>query len=89
MSKFQNGDKVKDSVTGFEGIIVCTTNWLNGCTRYGVQPDKLTKEGTMHGVEMVDEPQLILVKAAVQPEKMKKVENKPGGPRDACEKARQ
>lgn len=31
------GSKVKDKVTGFEGIAIARTCWLNGCVRLGVQ----------------------------------------------------
>ena len=32
------GQKVRDVVTGFEGIADCRMEWLNGCVRVGVQP---------------------------------------------------
>ncbi len=56
------GDKAKDIVTGFEGICVARTEWLNGCTRIGLQSDKL-KDGVPTDIQNFDEPQLILVKA--------------------------
>jgi hypothetical protein len=31
------GDKVKDMVTGYEGIVVSESQWMNRCIRYGVQ----------------------------------------------------
>lgn len=61
------GDKAKDMVTGFEGICVARTEWLNGCTRITLQSDKL-KEGVPGDNYTFDEPQLRLVKAgAVKP----------------------
>lgn len=36
--KFNNGEEVKDLVSGFTGIIDCSSLWLNGCRRYSVQP---------------------------------------------------
>ena len=36
------GDRVVDRVTGFNGIVVCITTWLNGCVRYGLQAEELT-----------------------------------------------
>ena len=41
--KFNNGEEVKDLVSGFTGIIDCSALWLNGCRRYSVQPK--VKEG--------------------------------------------
>lgn len=35
----RNGDKVKDRVTGFTGIVIGITTWLNGCIRAGIQSE--------------------------------------------------
>jgi len=35
------GDRVKDLITNFEGIVVCRTEWLNKCVRICVQPEQL------------------------------------------------
>lgn len=61
--KFQNGDEVKDSVTGLKGIIVVTSVWLNGCIRYSVQPQEL-KDGKPVEASSFDENELILVKSS-------------------------
>lgn len=37
------GDEVKDRVTGFRGIAIGITEWLNGCIRITIQPQKLDK----------------------------------------------
>lgn len=58
------GDKVKDSVTGFAGIAIAKIEWLHGCIRVTVQPDKLGGDGKPLDVETFDEPQLIVTKAA-------------------------
>lgn len=58
----QMGDKAKDTVTGFQGIVVAKTTWLNGCTRVGLQSDVL-KDGLPTEPQWFDEPQLILVEA--------------------------
>lgn len=65
-NKVSLGDKVKDSVTGFEGIVVAETLFLNGCTRIGVQSDKL-KDGLPTDAQWFDAPQLTLVTAKVTP----------------------
>ena len=36
--KFDNGQKVKDRVSGMTGIINGSVVWLNGCKQYSVQP---------------------------------------------------
>lgn len=35
------GNKVRDTVTGFTGIVVGKTIWMYGCERSAVQSDKL------------------------------------------------
>ena len=62
-SKFKNGDIVKDSVTGYMGMVVATTLWLNGCYRYVVQAQKLGENGKPVDDCAFDEHQLVLVKA--------------------------
>lgn len=44
--KFNNGEEVKDLVSGFTGIIDCCAIWLNGCIRYSIQPK--VKKGETH-----------------------------------------
>jgi hypothetical protein len=56
------GDKVKDSITGFEGIVTGKTIWLNGCTRVGVQSDVL-KDGVPTEAQWIDEPQLKVIES--------------------------
>ncbi len=38
------GDKARDTITGFQGIVVAITEWLNGCIRITIQPQEL-REG--------------------------------------------
>ena len=54
---FQLGEKVKDVLTGFIGIIVCQARWLNGCVKYGVQ-GVLKKDGVVPDPQWIDEGQL-------------------------------
>jgi hypothetical protein len=65
--KIQLGDRVKDIVTGFTGIAIGRTEWLNGCARITVQPEKLTKENKIADTGCFDEPQLVLIKAKQVP----------------------
>lgn len=64
MKTVQLGDKVKDAVTGFTGIAVGRSEWLNGCVRIAVQSDKL-KDGLPTESHWIDEPQLSVIKAGV------------------------
>jgi hypothetical protein len=82
-AKFQNGDIVKDTVTGYKGMIVATTLWLNGCYRYVVQSQKLDKDGKPHDPPAFDEHQLELVKSMFA-----KGKHDTGGPRPAVSQAK-
>jgi len=57
------GDKVKDTVTGFLGIVVGTTRWLNGSVSCGVQADYLDEADLPGQIIWIDEHQLDLVVA--------------------------
>lgn len=75
------GDRVKDKVTGLSGIAVARTEWLYGCIRITVQPEKLGKDGNVPETSTFDEPQLEVVKSqVVKNTKINTVANY--GPRD-------
>lgn len=56
------GDVVRDSITGFEGVVVSSHQYLHGCMRLTVQPQSL-HDGKPIETQTFDEPQLILVTA--------------------------
>jgi len=58
------GDRVKDPITGFSGIVTCVTHWLHGCVRIGVQPEAL-HEGKPVDDRYFDEAQMVVVDKAV------------------------
>lgn len=70
------GQKVRDKITGLEGITVVRSEFLFGCIRFGVQPQEV-KEGKPAEWVYVDEPQLEVVKDTPAP----KVEEPTYGPR--------
>jgi hypothetical protein len=83
------GDRVKDPVTGFAGIVVCETKWLHGCIRLGVQPETMRKgDAKIPEAQYFDQSQLILIKSgihkpvivAVIPTPPKTERRGPGGP---------
>lgn len=55
------GDTVRDSITGFQGVVICRAKWLHGCERLTVQPRELGKGGQPHESQTFDEPQLVPV----------------------------
>ena len=54
------GDKVKDKISGLEGIAVEKREYLNGCIQYAVQP-KMKKGATELPSWCIDEAQLEVV----------------------------
>jgi len=71
------GQKVEDRVTGFTGIAVSRTEFLQGCCRIEVQPT-IDKEGKIPDLGCFDEPQLKVVGNGLLVEEPK--EKKTGGP---------
>jgi hypothetical protein len=83
------GDRVKDPISGFEGIVNCVLTYLNGCIRCGVRPESVDKEGKPKDEQYFDQSQLQTVKPGVlKPLTMTAVEapvqreqaRTPGGP---------
>jgi len=72
--KFETGDSVKDSITGFYGLIIGRTQWLHNCNTYCVKSREL-KDGKPMDAQWFDEPQLELIEEKVMEEK-----NDTGGP---------
>ncbi len=79
------GDLVKDKVSGFKGVIVSQHDYLNGCTRFTVQP-LIDKDWKLPVSETFDMPQLetITVDAAESEPK----EGRTGGPDKYLDKSR-
>lgn len=79
------GDRAKDRITEFEGVITCITTWLNGCVRVGIQSEKL-KDGKPLDAEYFDEVQVeILESGYIKPHHKTQAEAKtvakpPAGP---------
>jgi len=61
MAKIKLGDKVRCKVSGFEGIAVTRSLYLNGCERWDIQP-RVDKDGKPQKGIYVDIQQLERVK---------------------------
>jgi len=59
--EFQFNQKVRDKVTGFEGIVLGRTEYATGCVQYGVCPSKLTIDGRMPDWHWLDGGRLVLI----------------------------
>lgn len=56
------GATARDSITGFSGVVVCISYWLNGCQRVTLQP-KECREGKPLDYQTFDVQQIELVDA--------------------------
>jgi hypothetical protein len=69
------GDKVRDTVSGFTGIVTAYTTFLHGCARVVVQPP-VDKDGKLPESASFDVPQLDVLESKTIP----KGSDKDGGP---------
>lgn len=67
------GDRVRDKVTGFEGIAIGRSTWLYGCERIGIEPTTLDDGGLPIEPVFFDEQRILLVEAALVPKVPKRV----------------
>ena len=72
--KIKLGDEVRDRITGFEGMAVQRSEYLNGCVQFEVQP-KADEKGELPDSAFVDEQQLEIIKENGEEEE----EEKAGG----------
>ena len=59
--KFEFGDKVRDEITGYEGLTTGFTDYISGCAQYLVQPPVKEEDGTWRDSKWFDEDRLTLV----------------------------
>jgi hypothetical protein len=82
MVRIELGDVVRDSITGFEGVVIADTSWLHGCRRLTVQPSALHDGRPVESCSF-DELQLLLVrKSGHEPQR------DAGGPRPEPSRAK-
>ncbi|HLW67875.1 MAG TPA: hypothetical protein VKS79_21330 [Gemmataceae bacterium] len=81
MAEFKPGDRARDKISGFEGVVTGVHKWINGCTTISVQKETLDKDGLPLKSQSFDAPQCELVEASAP------VPEKPsGGPHDQPER---
>ena len=62
--KFNNGDLLRDSVTGYEGVVMVRAEYSTGCHHYGLQP-RNPKDNVLGVWEWIDQSRLSLVERSV------------------------
>ncbi len=73
------GNKVKDTVTGFQGIATGRTEWMYGCARICVEPQELHDGKPIEG-QWFDEQRLEVI-SDDRPQVSKDSSATTGGPR--------
>ena len=79
------GDRAKDIITGYRGIVVAITDWLMGCKRITIQSEEL-KDGSPVDSKTFDVGHIEVLDAGAIQDRIKNNDNvsnseKPGGPR--------
>lgn len=60
-NEIQLGDLARDQLTGFQGVVVGITSWINCCRHIGIKLESLDKDGKPREAMWFDEPQVRLV----------------------------
>lgn len=82
MGNINLGDIVRDSISGYEGVVIGITDWIYGCRRLAVQSKGL-HDGIPIAPVSIDEPQCVLVSEAIAEHKVEPL-RKTGGPHTAA-----
>lgn len=72
------GTRMRDKITGFEGIAVAKVVFLNGCVQYQLKPSKLDKDGKVYDGNTFDNQQLEVMDEGINKGK-EKAEKPTGG----------
>ncbi len=60
------GDTARDTITGFEGVVVCISDYLHGCRRFSLAPRHL-HDGKPLEWQSFDEPQVVAIPFPAEP----------------------
>jgi len=73
------GDKVKDRINGFQGIVTGRAEYLYGCVQVVISPDRLGKDGDYLEGKWVDEDRVEVVNPYAAP-RPQSADVRAGGP---------
>lgn len=54
----QIGERVKDMINGFKGVVTARAEYLYGCVRLLVEPEALKNDGDIREAQWIDEQRL-------------------------------
>jgi len=80
------GDRVRDAISGYEGIATGHAAYLYGCSQILICPEHPTKEGGVRESLWFDEQRVALVKRSQAPQLAPHVEA--GGPQEHAPRGR-
>lgn len=63
MSRINLGDKVRDRISGYEGVMMARCEYLTGCAQIGIKPQGVKADGGTFDTLYFDEPFVELVQA--------------------------
>ena len=61
-AKFELWDILKDRISGFTGTCLAVSFYATGCIHYGIAPNNVKEDGSLHQWEWIDEIRLEQVK---------------------------
>lgn len=64
MERIEMGDKVRDNITGFIGVVIGKTQYITGCNQVLVQPPIKQEDGSFVEGRWIDEERLEVVEKA-------------------------
>ena len=67
------GQKAKDKITGFEGIIIGRAQWMFGCDQYCIVPE--AKDGEIKDSHWFDEGRIEIIGEGIKPAEVKVEKN--------------
>ena len=73
------GQKAKDKITGFEGILTARCQYITGCDQYQLSPVGLDKENKLKELYQFDEGRIEILGPGINKEEVQKKKS-PGGP---------
>lgn len=72
------GQKAKDKITGFEGILTARHQYITGCDQYQLAPDGLDDDGKLKEIYSFDEGRIEILGPGITEADVES--DKPGGP---------
>lgn len=80
------GQKAKDKITDFEGILTARHQYITGCDQYSLSPQGVDEKNQLKETYSFDEGRIEILGTGINPEEIKT--EKPGGPQFASKRVK-